>query len=103
MDDAGGHQRQLTALGGESTHPDISPDGKRVAFCGNKSTKEGDTRDIWVIGVDGKNLVQLTNTPTEDDCDPAWSPDGSKILLRAIMAAPRSCGSSTRPARAPGR
>jgi len=81
MDDTGGHQRQLTALGGESTHSDISPDGKRVAFCGNKSTQEGDTRDIWVIGVDGKNLVQLTNTPTEDDCDPAWSPDGSKILF----------------------
>src|SRR5262245_29775460 len=55
MDGSGGQQRQLTTLGGESTFPDISPDGQRVAFCGTKSKVEGDTRDIWVIGVDGKN------------------------------------------------
>jgi TolB protein len=81
MDGTGGQQRQLTTLGGESTFPDISPDGQRVAFCGTKSKFDGDTRDIWVVGVDGQNLVQLTNTPTEDDCYPAWSPDGSKILF----------------------
>jgi TolB protein len=81
MDGTGGQQRQLTTLGGESTFPDISPDGQRVAFCGTKSTMDGDTRDIWVVGVDGQGLVQLTNTPAEDDCYPAWSPDGSKILF----------------------
>ena len=81
MDGTGGQQRQLSTLGGWATCPDISPDGQRVAFCGTTSQIDGATRDIWVIGVDGKNPVQLTNTPDEDDGYPAWSPDGSKILF----------------------
>jgi TolB protein len=79
MDGAGGHQRQLTTLGGDSFFPDVSPDGKRVVFCGSKaSTQE---HDIWLVNVDGTGLVQLTNTPGEDDCYPTWSPDGSKVLF----------------------
>src|SRR5262249_24567003 len=79
MDGTGGHQRQLTSLGGDSWFPDISPDGQRVVFCGSKVSTQD--HDIWLVNVDGTGLVQLTNTPGEDDCFPSWSPDGSKILF----------------------
>jgi Tol biopolymer transport system component len=79
MDAAGAHQRQLTKLGGDSTFPDISPDGRRIVFCG--STGSADDHDIWVVNADGTGLAQLTNTVGNDDCDPVWSPDGSKITF----------------------
>ncbi len=81
MDAAGGQERPLTALEGNATFSDISPAGQRVVFCGSpKGAAEGD-HDIWVVNVDGTGLAQLTKTPGEDDCNPAWSPDGSKVLF----------------------
>jgi Tol biopolymer transport system component len=79
MDGTGDNQRQLTRLGGDSTFPDISPDGRRIVFCGS-ATSSSD-HDIWVVGVDGTGLRQLTRTPGQDDCNPVWSPDGSKVLF----------------------
>ena len=44
--------------------------------CGTSSC-EG---DIAVVNPDGSGLTSLTSGPA-DDVDPAWSPDGSKILF----------------------
>ena len=35
--------------------------------------------DIWVMDPDGTGQTNLTNTPTANETDPAWSPDGTKI------------------------
>lgn len=46
-----------------------SPDGKWVLFT---STRD-DNAELYIIGLDGKNLTDLTNYPAEDK-DPAWQP-----------------------------
>ena len=35
--------------------------------------------DIWKMGSDGSNKVNLTNTSDLNETNPAWSPDGSRI------------------------
>src|SRR5438270_12332836 len=62
--------------------PAWSPDGSKIAF-----TRYGaNASDIYVMNADGGGIVQLTNTPGNDD-HPAWSPDGSKIAFSSARAA----------------
>ena len=69
--------RNLTNnLASRDLHPNWSPDGRRIAF---ESHRE-DASDVYVIGADGKNLVQLTKA-AESDGHPSWSPDGLKIAF----------------------
>lgn len=84
MDGTGYNERQLTTLNGNSTFADISPDGRKVVFCGSPQGGSEDDHDIWSISVDGGSLVQLTNSPGQDDCNPVWSPDGSKVLFTSL-------------------
>jgi tricorn protease-like protein len=64
-----------------------SPDGTRVAFTvawypQGWSTLDG---DIYVANVDGSALRRLTTAPELDD-QPAWSPDGRRIVFRSRRA-----------------
>lgn len=54
----------------------VSPDGKQVVFV----RENKGNYDLWMQGVDGKNLVQLT-TSEFGDFEPVFSPDGSKIAF----------------------
>lgn len=59
--------------------PDISPDGKRIAFVSNRSGNP----QIWMSARDGSNAVPLTNF---DGChvgSPNWSPDDRLIAFIA--------------------
>ena len=53
----------------------ISPDASRIAFEGYTSGNA----DIYVVGVDGTGLRQLTTDPATDQY-PQWSPDGTTIV-----------------------
>jgi Tol biopolymer transport system component len=57
--------------------PDISPDGKRIAFV---STRSGST-EIWVCDADGSNPRQITSMGGPFTGYPKWSPDGNTILF----------------------
>ena len=70
MDADGGNLRQLTFQGG-SDGPSWSHDGALIVY-----SNDG---DIWFTDAnDGSNPKQVTFTP-EEDKEPKWSPDGSKL------------------------
>ena len=53
-----------------------SPDGSRLAFS---SDRDGNT-EIYLMNVDGSNVVRLTNNPASDT-EPGWSPDDKLIAF----------------------
>jgi Tol biopolymer transport system component len=67
-------ERNLSNDPKEDAECDVSPDGKRVAF----SSERDGTYHIYVVDIDGGNLIQLTNEQV-GDFSPRWSPDGELI------------------------
>ncbi len=57
--------------------PQVSPDGKWVAYTVGTIDAEKDRRDsdIWMVSWDGTQQVQLTATPDTSENMPRWSPD----------------------------
>ena len=72
-------RRQLTHVGAAQAAgaPDWSADGAKIVYMSNQT---GDYR-IWVMNADGSAQTRLTNDPGFADLDPAWSPDGTRILF----------------------
>ncbi|CAN5431721.1 hypothetical protein BH20VER3_BH20VER3_13710 [soil metagenome] len=61
--------------------PDLSPDGKRIAFHTDSSTKGAVVRRIAVVDVASRNVTFFKEIPS-DNCQRAlWSPDGGRILF----------------------
>lgn len=61
--------------------PDFSPDGEQIVFCYGQGPSSGNAQtEIYVMNVDGTNMVQLTHDGLYD-CAPRWSPDGSHIIF----------------------
>lgn len=58
--------------------PTWSPDGEQIMFV---SSRTGD-QDIYVIDADGENLRNITHSPTIEETQPTWTPDG-RILFAA--------------------
>ncbi len=57
--------------------PEVSPDGRWIAYTVSNVDKEADKRDtdLWMVSWDGKQHIQLTFSP-ESEGSPRWSPDG---------------------------
>ena len=87
--------RRLTITGLNARDPTWSPDGRYIAFdasydaCFPKSAGKGTNRQIYVIGVEGNGLEQITSNPDWAPLSPAWSPvphlqiDGSYFITPA--------------------
>ncbi len=71
--------RRLTADAGPSMFPAISQDGKLVAYVSDRAG--ADSMDLWVQQIQGGDAVQLTRDLGYCQ-DPAFSPDGGRIVLR---------------------
>ncbi|WP_051772699.1 DUF11 domain-containing protein [Saccharothrix sp. NRRL B-16314] len=94
---AGGAVRRLT-VGLDAAHPRLSPDLRTVVF----DSLDGERRDLWLVGVDGKGLRQLTDTRS-DETWPTFSPDGASVAFsgdrdgaREIYRVPVGGGRATR-------
>jgi WD40-like Beta Propeller Repeat len=61
--------------------PDISPDGKWVAFAGLQNA----TGDIFLLKLDTGEIKNLTNDPF-GDYGPSWAPDGKSIIYIARVS-----------------
>jgi hypothetical protein len=59
--------------------PKFSPDGTKIVFSAYHNSNEF-INDIYLINSDGTGLANLTNSATEYDYDPTWSPDGQYIV-----------------------
>jgi len=70
---------RLTNLPGVESDPDLSPDGGQVVFVGDAAGNQ----DIYLQRVGGSQLFNLTEGSSEDDSQPAYSPDGDRIAFRS--------------------
>ncbi|HEX3527396.1 MAG TPA: S9 family peptidase [Thermoanaerobaculia bacterium] len=62
--------------------PQPSPDGRNVAFVVRTTDFAANKgrNDIWLVGLDGTGLTQLTSDPAADT-NPRWSPDGKSLYF----------------------
>lgn len=68
---------QLTNSAGHSKQPDVSPDGRQVAFTYEDPNTGIDS--IWTMSINGGSLKKVVS----EGWFPVWSPDGTKILFAA--------------------
>jgi Tol biopolymer transport system component/DNA-binding winged helix-turn-helix (wHTH) protein len=70
---------QLTRDSGFTGQPDLSPDGKLIAYASDRA--QGNL-DIWVQQIGGSSAVRLSDHPSAD-YHPSFSPDGRHIVFRS--------------------
>jgi dipeptidyl aminopeptidase/acylaminoacyl peptidase len=65
--------------------PQVSPDGKWVAYTVGTVDAEKDRRDtdLWMVNWDGDQQVRLTATADTGESAPRWSPDGKYLSFLA--------------------
>jgi TolB protein len=72
----GAHPRNLTNHPSFEGWPAWSPDGRRIAFAGNRNSNY----QIFVMQADGSDVQLVANTEGRATA-PKWSPDGTKIYF----------------------
>ena len=65
--------------------PQISPDGKRVAYQVTTVDLDGNKTStaLWVADTDGRTPPRAVTNSGKRDAHPRWSPDGTRILFES--------------------
>lgn len=79
----GSRLRQLTSGPWDDRGVSWSPDGTRIAFASERGgdPTSGTSYKIWTVDVRSGELTQLTHDTGVEDYDPAWHPDGDRIVF----------------------
>jgi dipeptidyl aminopeptidase/acylaminoacyl peptidase len=74
----------------EVSDPQLSPDGKWVAYTVSSADTVRDRRDrdVWMTSWDGARSVRITSSP-EPEHAPRWSPDGRYLAFLSRRQDPR--------------
>ncbi|HRP62708.1 MAG TPA: hypothetical protein PK400_05385, partial [Phycisphaerales bacterium] len=93
--------RQLTFGDRNDRSPQLSPDGRRVAFVRGDEDTPGRSQ-VWVMPVDGGEARQVTSLP-HGASSPRWSPDGKSLLVSSALPMSEIDGSPAWPSERPRR
>ncbi|MBE2223180.1 MAG: PD40 domain-containing protein [Anaerolineae bacterium] len=82
---------ELTNLSGAAlttndSLPVFSPDGEWIAF-GRKKPRAPMGNQLWLMRPDGSEAVNLTEDAEVHYNNPAWSPDGSQLVMQGFSLA----------------
>lgn len=72
----GGPATRLTGGMGFDTQPRFSPDGQHVLFTSDRDGGE----NLWIIGLDRSDTVQVTTGRHDRYISPEWAPDGDYVV-----------------------
>ncbi len=75
--DRSGKQLKATVVTGSVYDFHLSPDERRIVF--RRVDPQTNNQDLWIFDVARNVQTRFTFEPAIDD-DPAWSPDGSRII-----------------------
>jgi TolB protein len=76
---ATGESERLTYDEAPDYSPAWSPDGRHIAFTSYRN----DNKDLFILSLDDGSVMNLTNTPEENEDHPAWSPEGEYLAYSA--------------------
>ena len=74
----GGEAKRLTASTAHDSHARVSPDGRRVAFCSDRSGN----RQVYVMPIEGGSPSQVTVHSAGATLQ-GWSADGTLLLVKS--------------------
>ncbi|MFG3662447.1 amidohydrolase family protein [Streptomyces sp. NPDC047706] len=97
--------RQLTSGPWDDRGVAWSPDGSLIAFSSERGGDPvaGSSYKIWTVNIRSGELKQLTDEAGSEDFDPAWHPDGTRLVFvrsrsdggRALASVPAGGGAVT--------
>ena len=76
--------RNLTNNLANDSWPTYSPDGRFIAFYSDRDEQE----EIYVMRADGSRQTRVTVSPGVADFEPAWSPDGKRLVFGSAAISP---------------